>query len=247
MIEIFPVIKNVWCLRRPSYLTCSYAVETAEGLLFIDASMDSRGRDIEFALGKLGKSPSDVLGAIITHWHNDHSAGTDYIEKVCKRPVFSHHLEGEKLCAEPQKGILNRLSQLVPEAGPLVLLKGLLNEGPSVKLDSFTAVKNGQRLFEHFEIVETPGHTAGHLSVIDHKNGVIFAGDALAVVGKKLRRMARPVTEDLSSGLQSMMNLLSFDMDIICPGHRSPMIGAKSTIDEFRKELETKSSWPLFG
>lgn len=97
MIEFFKVIENVWCIRRPSYLTCSYIINTSNGLVFIDASMDSHGRDIQFALKKLGATNESIKLCILTHWHNDHSSGADYIEKVCNRPIYCHNLEKDKL------------------------------------------------------------------------------------------------------------------------------------------------------
>ncbi len=73
MIEFFPVVPNVWCLRRPSYFTCSYVVKTDGGFVFIDASMDSQGADVKYALTQLGAKENEVKGVILTHWHNDHS------------------------------------------------------------------------------------------------------------------------------------------------------------------------------
>jgi glyoxylase-like metal-dependent hydrolase (beta-lactamase superfamily II) len=248
MVEFFPVVENVWCLRRPSYLTCSYVVRADDGLIFIDASMDSSGGDIQFALKQLGESPDRIKFCIITHWHNDHSSGAEYIEKVCRRPIYCHRYEGEKLMAPITNKLSSRISHLIPEAGPLVLLKGLLKDGPAIHLNTIEAVKDRDILDNRFQIIETPGHTPGHIAVWDPVTQVLFAGDALAVVHKKLRRMARPVTEDLELGYQSMIKILSFNAAVICPGHREPLRVTKTEIENFREFLiKNKNTWPLFG
>jgi glyoxylase-like metal-dependent hydrolase (beta-lactamase superfamily II) len=223
-------------------------VRTDEGLVFIDASMDSTGADVQFALNKLGEVPERIKFCIVTHWHNDHSSGADYIQKVCKRPIYCHHFEGKKLTAPNVGSFSQKLSGFIPEAGPLVLLKGLIKDGPAIHLNSVNEVKNGDLLDNRFQIIETPGHTPGHIAILDRTNQVLFAGDALAVVKGRLRRMARPVTEDLNLGLQSMMEILRFYPAIICPGHREPLVVSKSDIDSFCETLINNGrAWPLFG
>lgn len=247
MVDFFKVIDNVWCIRRPSYLTCSYVVSTDEGYVFIDASMDSKGRDIAFALEKLKAPSSSVRGVILTHWHNDHSGGADYIQKICTRPVYCHENEGKMLIAGKKNSFASKLSRSIPELGPLVLLKGLLNEGPAIQLARFNPVVSGDIIFEQFEIIETPGHTGGHISIFDRKNKTLFAGDALATVNDQIRRMARIVTEDLNQAYLSMIKLLSYDFDVLCPGHRRPLLNCDNEVRRFKQQIELEKSWPLLG
>lgn len=241
--EFFPVVENVFCLRRPSYLTCSYVVRRPDGLVFLDAGMSESGDDVRAALERLHAFPDDVLGTLLTHWHNDHSSGARFLEPYA--PVFTHAYEGGKLTAEPSRPFGARLSRLLPDHGPLVLLKGLLKDGPSVRLDGFTPVRDGELLLDQFLVVETPGHTPGHLSFLDVRNKILFAGDALAVVNGALRRMARPVTEDLPLALWSMKRLMELDFAVICPGHRAPVRSPGELVADFRARLE--EGWPLLG
>ena len=246
MIQFFPVTSNIWCLRRPSYLTCSYVVETEMGLVFIDASMDSQGRDIIHALDQLNRKPKDIAVVFLTHWHNDHSSGTAYIEKESGCPIYCHPYEGMKLTQSPDHSLLCKISRLIPEAGPLVLFKGLLKDGPAVQIQKFETVSNGQLLFHQFEVIETPGHTPGHISIYDQKNRALFAGDALAVINNKVRRMAKPVTENLEQAHESMMKLMNYQVDTLCVGHRTALTNAQMPMNDFRKEL-AQTQWPLLG
>jgi glyoxylase-like metal-dependent hydrolase (beta-lactamase superfamily II) len=96
--------------------------------------------------------------------------------------------------------------------------------------------------------IESPGHTAGHVSYYHHPTRTLFAGDSLAVVNGSLRRMARPVTPNPEVARESMKKSLDRDIAIICPGHREPL---SKNVNEERKHmlssLNTQAIWPLFG
>ncbi len=247
-IEFFPVVPKIWCIRRPSYLTCSYVVEIDERrLFFIDAGMSSGGDDIWCALRELRRNMTDVAGCVLTHWHNDHSAGSLLLQNEAGCPIYCHSAEGSMMIRPVNNGWGGRLSRWIPEEGPLVLFKGLLNGGPGVRLEKFVEVQDGELLHDRFRIVLTPGHTPGHLAVFDEKTGTLFAGDALATVGGQVRRMSRPVTEDLDAGQRSIERLLELPVDTLCPGHREPLVDARAPLDAFRERMRTGERWPLFG
>ena len=73
-----------------------------------------------------------------------------------------------------------------------------------------------------FRVLATPGHTSGHVAYLYEPARILFCGDALAVVGKKLRLMARPVTPDRVLARASALRCLHEEVEIICPGHRAP-------------------------
>ncbi len=77
---------------------------------------------------------------------------------------------------------------------------------------------------------------------------VLFAGDALAVVNDRIRFMARPVTPDLDRARTSMKKCLSFDVNVLCPGHRVPLVkDVPRCCDEMLDYLDSAGRWPLLG
>lgn len=84
-------------------------------------------------------------------------------------------------------------------------------------------VGDGEAVFD-LEIVETPGHTPGHLSVLDSTAGILVAGDALngadgGVVG------ANPdFTEDMEVANESIQRLAGFDYEVVLFGHGEPIL-----------------------
>nr|MDT0662842.1 MBL fold metallo-hydrolase [Micromonospora sp. DSM 115978] len=71
-------------------------------------------------------------------------------------------------------------------------------------------------------IVATPGHTAGHVSVLDPSTGVLVAGDAL----RNTAGLAGPdprYTADPREAAASVRKLAGLDVRAILPGHGAPI------------------------
>lgn len=244
----FEVTTGVYCVMRRSYFTCSYLVATGDGLIAIDAGMKSTGSEMFSAIAEIGRTPRDVRAILLTHWHNDHAAGASQLASLSGADVYYSTAESPHLGGElASTGIRGRLSALVPETGPLVLLKGLLGNAPEQPVEATRFVKDGD-VVEGFEVLETPGHTRGHLSFFHRPTRVLFAGDALAVINGRLRFMSRPVTEDLDAARASMQRCLALPIDSICPGHREPLMrNARAECSRMKAHLDANGHWPLFG
>ena len=247
--QTFAVTENVWCVRRASYLTCSYIVTTPRGTVLIDAGMDSSGRDILGGLMAINREPSTIQSIMLTHWHNDHAAGSRAIQELTETSVHCHAKERPQLMRlVAHRGLRGQVSDLIPEWGLLVLFKGLLGAATPRAVESPVSVESGDVLEEFFEVIETPGHTPGHLSYYYRPEKVLFAGDALAVVNDRIRFMARPVTPDLDRARTSMKKCLSFDVNVLCPGHRVPLVKeVPRRCDEMLDYLDSAGRWPLLG
>src|SRR5687767_5894118 len=161
----FEVTAGVYCVMRRSYFTNSYLVLTPGGIVAIDAGMKSVGGDTLAALEELGRQPEEVVGILVTHWHNDHAAGAAELAEVSGAPVYYHVTEAPHLTrVKAFAGVRGAISSLVPETGPLVLVKGLLGNAPQRAVQATHHVADGDRLFHQFVVIETPGHTGGHVS-----------------------------------------------------------------------------------
>ena len=244
----FEVTAGVYCVMRRSYFTCSYLAEEQDGLVAIDAGMKSTGSEMLSAIAEIGRKPSDVRAILLTHWHNDHAAGAGELARLSGAEVYYSRVEAPNLDrSAASTGIRGRLSAVIPETGPLVLFKGLLGNAPEQPVEATRFVRDGD-VVEGFEVIQTPGHTRGHLSYYDRSRRVLFAGDALAVINGRLRFMSRPVTEDLGAARASMLRCLALPIDFICPGHREPMTrNTRSECERMLAHLSRGGRWPLLG
>jgi glyoxylase-like metal-dependent hydrolase (beta-lactamase superfamily II) len=249
MTEVRRVTDSIVCMRRASYLTCSYLVRARTGLVLVDAGMDSGGADVHAGLRALGQPPEAITAILLTHWHNDHAAGAAAIHAVNGAPVYYHRGDLAQFTgAGGATGLRRWVSDLIPELGVLVLAKGLLGESvpQAVAADHF--VEDGQVVLDDFEVIATPGHTDGHVSYFYRPERALFAGDALAVIGGRIRFMARPVTMDLAAARRSMDAILAREPRYVCPGHREPMTsGTEAACRDMRAHLAGGGAWPLLG
>lgn len=246
--EVRLVSESIVCLRRASYLTCSYIVRTPSGLVLIDAGMDSDGADVHAGLRALKAEPKAVRAILLTHWHNDHSAGAQAIHALSGAPVYYHQADQQQFTGEGgATGVRRWLSDQIPELGVLVLFKGLLGESAPRAVAAQQFVQDGDVLLDDFEVVATPGHTPGHVSYFYRPERALFAGDALAVIDGRIRFMARPVTLDTLQARSSLAKVLDLRPQIVCPGHREPLAGADSACEAMRDYLGRGGKWPLLG
>lgn len=148
----------------PSY---AHAVEHPGGIFLFDngagtgnteieSTFTPRVRPVEDALGAVGISLADVTGAANCHLHFDHSGQN---ARLTGMPIFVQRTEW---------ALVHTPDYTVPE---WIDVPGLAYE----LLDGEAEVAPGLRL------VPTPGHTAGHQSlVIDDPDGrVVLAGQAV--------------------------------------------------------------------
>ena len=246
--EVRRVSDSITCLRRASYLTCSCIVRMADGLVLIDAGMDSDAADVHVGLRALNAGVEDVRAILLTHWHNDHAAGAHAMHVASGAPVY--YDKGDEAYftgAAGATGVRRWLSEWVPEMGVLVLLKGLLGEATPRAVAAQRLVQDADVLLDQFEVVSPPGHTAGHVSYFYRPERALFAGDALAVIDGGIRFMARPVTLDIDAARRSLERCLALRPQIVCPGHREPLAAAEAACQSMRTYLAQGGKWPLLG
>ena len=100
-----------------------------------------------------------------------------------------------------------------------------------------TAVGDGERIFG-LEVIETPGHTAGHISVLDTVAGILVTGDALNGVGGGVGGPDSGFSEDMAVAVESVAKLAGFTYEVALFGHGEPVLaGASGRVDELASGL----------
>jgi glyoxylase-like metal-dependent hydrolase (beta-lactamase superfamily II) len=87
---------------------------------------------------------------------------------------------------------------------------------------SLTAVGDGDSVFG-LDIIETPGHTAGHISVLDPVGGVLVAGDALNGGDGTVLGPNPQFTADLDEAHRSVRKLAEASFETALFGHGEPV------------------------
>jgi len=246
--SVIQVTPRVLCFHRREYLSCSYAVLRDPGVVLVDTGIDTEARDIAAALATIGKELRDVQAILLTHWHNDHSSGAAVIRAVSGARVYYHAAAAARLTrTERARGVRGFLASQLPAAGPLSHLRGLLELAPLHPVGADRFVADGDEV-EGFHVLETPGHEEGHVSYFLESEGVLFTGDALAVVDDHVSFMSRVLTRDTDAARASMLRCLEVPARAICPGHRYPLLDPDpEMLAGVRRRLQGLRRWPLIG
>ncbi len=87
---------------------------------------------------------------------------------------------------------------------------------------SISAVADGDTVFG-LRIVATPGHTPGHISIIDPTESALLAGDALIGEGGGVSGPSAQFTADMATANTSVIKLGGLEYEAIYFGHGEPV------------------------
>ena len=155
-------------------------IETGEAVILVDVGSGNRflpttGR-LMANLEAAGVDPASITHVLITHAHPDHIWG---IRDDFDEPIFpgAEYVMGEAEHAYWMQDDL--VNQVAAEDQQFVL--GAVNSITADGLD-WTLVADGAEVAPGVRMIATPGHTAGHMSVMLDSGGkqLIVLGDAMS-------------------------------------------------------------------
>lgn len=96
-----------------------------------------------------------------------------------------------------------------------------------ITVDPVTAVGDGATVFD-LQIVTTPGHTPGSISVLDPVGGVLVVGDAMGTAGGRPTLPGAQFSDDMAVAKQSIVKLGGLTFETLLVGHGDPIEGGAS-------------------
>lgn len=214
-----------------------FALHDADGSwMLLDAGLPfSAGLIHSWAEKHFDQPPRAI---VLTHGHFDHAGAALELAEKWDVLIYAHpqefpFLNGEREYAAPDfnagGGLMTLLSPLYPR-GPIQLgdrLRPLAPEGAAEP----TGHLRGWR------VIESPGHTPGHVSFFRTADGVLLAGDAFcttkpesffdAAITQTPELHGPPAyfTPDWSSAADSIQKLAALNPTVVAPGHGKPLAG----------------------
>ena len=178
IIELAP---NVYRIPTMGSGINSFLFKESDGsLTLVDCGLKSAPKKIEAAIKSLKRDMSDVKKVLFTHSHDDHAGGAaKVIELIGSPEVISHEVEREFL-----------ESGKTPPQDYAYFTGKFFRFMPSSRLDPISVtktVRDGETLdiAGGLQIVHTPGHTPGHVSLLHRPSGTLITGDSVFNFGFK--------------------------------------------------------------
>ncbi len=197
------------------------------GDVLVDAGIRASHKKIMRAL-----SGRTVSAHALTHAHSDHQGSSASICKSLGIPFWVS--EADKPLAE--SGDVN---QDMPNPNHWILsFQGKKWTGPGHPVDRI--LKEGDEV-GGFRVVESPGHSKGHLSFFREADGILIVGDAMVNMNlvTTIPGLSKPpnlFTTDPVQNVESIKKLIGLKPRMLCFGH-GPVLTDLSKLERFARKL----------
>src|ERR671931_230386 len=154
------VTENLIQLTRLRFVN-AYLVREDDGFTLVDTTIAGAA---DALIGAARAAGGEIRRIVLTHGHADHVGSLDVLKETLGVPVYMPELDARIHAGEKP-------------------YEGKLRGGwPKLKTVADDRIDDGERIGS-LKVVATPGHTPGHISLLDTRDRSLLAGDALETMG----------------------------------------------------------------
>jgi glyoxylase-like metal-dependent hydrolase (beta-lactamase superfamily II) len=234
MKEIFPGIFQIKLTLSgfsPDYVNV-YLIRIKNGYLIVDTGWDSPPalQFLQTQMGEIGAQLSDIKQIVITHCHIDHLGMIPRFKKYNNPQIYIHQNELDLIKIRFRGGdnflpLTDKFlkihgvpeSELAPPEVQLPIPDGLALIEPDILLKGGEEILAGQY---KLKVINTPGHTPGHLVLYEPDKKFIISGDMLLpTIATNAALHAQHIQNPLRKYIDSLMLLQRMDIQLVLPGH----------------------------
>ncbi len=176
-------------------------------LMMIDTGDHGSQQALLDAIAASGIALSRISRIVLTHCHPDHVGNAAMLKEATGAPVWAHPLE---------KAQIERF-------GEGLVVDHWIEEGATIAGDGFAV-----------DTIFTPGHSPGHVCVVEPRSRVLIAGDMISGFGSV---GIFPPNGSMRQYIDSLHRLLVADaaapFSLTCPGHGPVIPETRAKIEEY--------------
>ena len=201
-----------------------YVVEENDGLTLVDSTMSSPADDVDAIVKRLGRQLRRIA---LTHAHGDHAGGVAGVRR---------RFPGIEISISERDDVILAGDKTLLSTEPQTPVKGYF-----VKVDwkPDRLLKPGDRVGS-LEVMASPGHTPGHVALLDVRDRSLIAGDAYQTRGGiAVSGVVRPLfpfpamaTWNKLAALASATALLKLGPSLLAVGHGNALKEPAASMEE---------------
>ncbi len=207
------IIPGVFQIKTP--MVNLYLITEDNGLTLVDAGIKSSYRRVVDLIARLGRSISELNRILLTHADVDHVGAAMQLKTGSGAKIYASRIAAEALTEGHSSrslklGALTPLSDWFERSG----------NGMQVTVDEIVAEGQVLPVLGGLKVIETPGHTPGHVSFYAVEERLLFAGDAVTTVPGRITYNRKKFSNwDQEIMRQSANKLAGLKPEIVCSGH----------------------------
>jgi glyoxylase-like metal-dependent hydrolase (beta-lactamase superfamily II) len=213
---------NLTRLTRLGFVN-AYLVAEEDGLTLVDTMISGSARGILSAAGDLGMP---VRRIVLTHGHGDHVGSLDALAERLPQAEIAISARESRLLAGDR------------ELDPDEAASKIRGSWPKVSTAPTRLLDPGDRVGS-LRVIAAPGHTPGHIALLDERDGTLIAGDAysslagVSTAGHTNRRfpLVAMATWDRETANRSAGALRELDPAALAVGHGGVIVSPAGAMD----------------
>ena len=169
----------------PSGIVPYLVEEGPTDLTLIDTCFLKDVPKLETYLRDIDHSIEEINRIVLTHVHIDHTQAVNEIKKISggHAKLYSHWIEARYLTNNPKyhgpptHEVVTQILQKYSISSEELIKRFGSFEQEQIIVDQ--ALKDGDMVGTKLQVIHTPGHTPGHISLYYEKERIIFGSDSL--------------------------------------------------------------------
>ena len=183
-----------------------------DDVTIVDTGVPGKTDQVLAGLRELGRQVTDVKRILVTHYHQDHVGGLTVLAEATGAEVYVPRNEaglirdGGTPPTPGKRGLLGRIVHRMAS----------FSEQPGHPVHHEVSGGDDIDAAGGVRVIDTPGHSVGHVVYLLPNDGVVFVGDAAANL---VRLDVMPINEDFPAAEKSFRTLAELDLEVAGLGH----------------------------
>ena len=189
--------------------------------MLVDTGLPWHLPALESAIESLGVHFSTLRGIMITHQDIDHISNARTLRKRSGATVMAHqddipYIQGERPLMKLNPALIASILAMIPES-TREQAKAVYANPSSVPVDQRVTDGEVIPVGAGVQVIHTPGHTPGHISLYVPSEELLIAGDSLRVEKGDLVGPNKSHTSDMVQAMDSVRKMARLKVDqVLC-------------------------------